>query len=99
MFSVLDVNVGRERLPQGITTLHWKTEAMRFVVKYFFRSWRSNTYRVRAEINMDVCLTGIVCFSCEYPERGGFVTYKKAEQMNVVLDHISKRFVRFWRGA
>ena len=48
---------------------------------------------------MNVCLTGIVCFSCEYPERGGFVTYKKAEQMNVVLDHISKRFVRFWRGA
>ena len=45
---------------------------------------------------MNVCLTGIVCFRCEYPERGGFVTYMKAEQMNVVLDHISKRFVRFF---
>ena len=36
--SVLNVNFGRELLPQGITTLHWKTEAMRFVDKYFFRS-------------------------------------------------------------
>ena len=38
MFSVLNVNFGGELLPQGVTTLHWKTEAMRFVVKYLFRS-------------------------------------------------------------